>query len=337
LRRRRVTLPDVFRPTDGACADCGGDAFAETDALGDAPLAVCFGCYVDRTDRVGACCPVGVRADETAGEFVVAAPSVEGAGELAASVADELSGSGVRVSVGDALSLAKARGRVGDYHARELARAKRSESRHVYAATSRRGTVVDTETRTDRDTRAAVADRLARRVVESGVRRRKDVADSVAAAYPRLAEHRATRALGLKERVWRTAKERGVSDASERAARNQTVGRDFEEFFAEWCDERCLPARRGKEALVRLYPEVADEVSRKTDGLAGVPDFLVRGDGQRSFGDEWRPDGDTFVEVKRGASRLSREQERAVAHLKSHGFDVYVLRGEPDRYSFDRR
>jgi hypothetical protein len=202
----------------------------------------------------------------------------------------------------------------------------------------RRGTVVDVETRTDDGFRDALAETVAQRVVDSrDVRKRVGVADGLATTFPTLAEHGAMRRLGVEARAWRLAKDRGVSEASERAAENQTAGREFEEDFADWCDERNIELQHGKPGLVRLYPEVADALARKTGGLAGVPDFLALGDGQRSFGAEWRPEGDTFVEVKRGTSRLSREQERAIAHLKSHGFDVYVLRGEPDDYVFERR
>jgi hypothetical protein len=154
---------------------------------------------------------------------------------------------------------------------------------------------------------------------------------------PTLVEHGTTRRIGVGKSVWRLAKERGVSRGSERSARNQRAGREFEVYFLEWCEERNLEVVRGKSGLVRLYPEAADEVVRKTDGLSGVPDFLVRGDAQNSFGSEWRPEEDVFVEVKRGGSALSREQQDVVAHLKALGFDVYVLRGEPDDHRFERR
>jgi hypothetical protein len=330
----------VFRPTDDDCADCGNKAFAVTDALSadGSPLPACFACYVDRLDRVRVSGVVDVRTEDGTGSFVVGGSSVEETDELAGSVAGELGSGGVRVSVTDVSPLTEARDLIGDYHARELARAERSESRHVYAGTGRRGTVIDTETRTDGRIRGAVSEALARHVVEANrIRKRADVDDRVTEEFPTLAEHRATRRLRIEERVWDMAKERGVSEASERAADSREEGRGFEDYFRDWCDDRNINVRRGKPAIVRLYPGVADEIARKTDGLAGVPDFLVRGDGQRSFGGEWRPDADVFVEVKRASSNLSRDQQRVVAHLKSHGFGVYVLRGEPDDIVFDRR
>ncbi|MFP4188789.1 MAG: VRR-NUC domain-containing protein [Halobacteriales archaeon] len=328
----------MFRPTDDACTDCGDAAFAVTDSVpSESRVPLCFACYVDRLDRVRACGVVEVEVDEGAGEFVVGAPSVSNADQVARSVVDEIGGT-ADTEVETVAPLPEARDLIGEYHARELARAERSESRHVYAATGRRGSVVDTETRTDSDTRDALTERLARRAVDHReIRKRADVADAVATTLPTLAEHGAARLLGVEERVWEHAKIRGVSEASERAARNQDAGREFEEAFIDWCDDHSLDIRGGKEALVRLYPDITDEVARKTDGLAGVPDFLVRDNGQRSFGDGWRPDGEAFVEVKRGTSSLSREQERVVAHLKSHGFDVFVLRGEPDDLVFERR
>lgn len=327
-----------FHETDEDCADCGDDAFSATDVLPsrDGTTPVCFACYVERLDRVRACGVVNV-ADE--GEFVVGALSLVEARELAHRVADEVS-SVVDASVARVRSLEEARDELGDYHARELARAARSETRHVYAATSERGTVVDVETRTDKDTREEIRDAVARYVLDEtrlDVRKREDVSDAVASAFPTLVEHGTTRSLGVERAVWKLAKERGVSRGSERSAQNKRAGQDFEEHFADWCDERNLELYRGKSGLVRYHPEAADEVARKTDGLAGVPDFLVRGDGQDSFGSGWRPDDDAFVEVKRGGSTLTREQQEVVAHLKALGFDVFVLRGEPDDYRFERR
>lgn len=329
----------MFRPTEDTCIDCGDDAFAVTDAVDcENPVSLCFPCYVDRLDRIRACGVVEVGTDDRTGEFVVGGPSVADTEEIALSVGDELSGDHVDASVETVSSLRGARGLIGGYHTRELARAEHSESRHVYAAASRRGTVVDVKTRTDETFRDGLVETVSRRVLKRReIRKRADVADGVATFLPTLAEHGAARLLGIEKVIWERAKDRGVSEASERAARNHDAGREFEEAFVNWCENRNLDVRRGKAAFVRLYPGVADNVARKTDGLAGVPDFLVRGDGQRSLGDGWRPDGDVFVEVKRGTSTLSREQERAVAHLKSHGFDVYVLRGEPDDFVFERR
>jgi hypothetical protein len=327
-----------FRETDDACADCGTDAFAVTDAphSGDRTAPLCFACYVERIDRVRSCGVVNVAEG---GGFVVGAPSTEGARELAHSVADELSYA-VEATVGRVSPLEDARDILGDYHARELARATLSETRHVYAATSERGTVVDAQTRTDEKTRDAVCDALASYVFHEtslGIRKRDDVHDAVADTVPTLAEHRTARTLGLGRAVWRLAKEHGVSRASERSERNQDAGREFEEFFGDWCDERGLCVERGKTGLVRRYPGTADEIARKTDGLAGVPDFLVRGDGQNTFGSEWRPDGDVFVEVKRGESTLTREQQQVIAHLKARGFDVYVFRGDSGYHRFEKR
>jgi hypothetical protein len=276
-------------------------------------------------------------ADE--GKFVAGSPSVEWARELAHRVCDEVSPA-VDASVGRSMSLRESRDVLGDYHARELARAARSETRHVYAATSERGTVLDVETCTDGETRDEIRDTLARHVLDEtrlDVLKRDDVHDALAEMLPTLVEHGATRRLGVERAVWQLAKKRGVSSGSETSARNQRAGREFEEFFVDWCDERNLKLHRGKSGLVRHHPDAADEIAHKTDSLAGVPDFLVRGDGQYTFGSEWRSDGEAFVEAKRGESRLSREQQEVIAHLKALGFDVFVLRGEPDDYLFERR
>jgi hypothetical protein len=333
----------AFFSTDDACADCGADAFAATDILASGvgrsredAVPLCFACYVERLDRVRACGVVEVGQ----GEFVAGAPSVEGAENLAHRLADELSAADLEPSVENVAPLTEARDELGNYHARELARAARSETRHVYAGTSERGTVVDVETRTDPETREEVRDALTEYALDGtslDVRKRDDVYDAVVSAFPTLVEHGTTRSLGVERTAWELAKERGVSRGSERSAQNKRDGREFEECFRGWCDERNLEVHRGKGGLVRYHPDAADEIVRKTDGLAGVPDFLVRDTDQDSFGSEWRPDGDTFVEVKRGTSTLSREQQGVVAHLKALDFDVYVLRGEPDEYRFERR
>ena len=326
----------AFRETDEPCADCGKDAFGIIDSLvldkGAAPL--CFACYVERLDRVRACGVVNVAE----GEFVVGASSVEETRELAYCVADEIS-TGVEASVETVAPLTEARDELGEYHARELARGARSETRHVYAGTSERGTVIDAETRTDAETRDALRDALASYVLDEArrVRKRDDVSEVLASLLPTLVEHRVLRSLGVASEVWQLAKKRGVSRGSETSARNQRAGRQFEEYFADWCEDRNLEHIRGKTGLLRYHPETADEIARKTGGLAGVPDFLVRGDGQNTFSTEWRPEKDVFVEVKRGGSGLSREQQEVIAHLKARGFDVYVLRGESDEHTFEKR
>jgi len=337
LPRADVARTVSFRETDDVCADCDDDAFAMTDILPstDDAVPVCFPCYVERLDSVRACGVVSIGGD---GEFVIGAGSVEDTRELAHSVADELTRA-VEATVETVLPLRKARDELGEYHARELARCALSETRHVYTGTSERGTVIDTETRTDEETRDDIRERLATYVIDEApnLRKRDDFSDAVASLLPTLVEHRALRRLRVGSEVWQRAKERGVSRGSETSARNQRAGREFEEYFADWCEDRNLELLRGKTGLLRYHPENADEITRKTDGLAGVPDFLVRGDGQNTFGTEWRPEEDVFVEVKRGSSRLSREQQEVVAHLKACGFEVYVLRGEPDDHSFERR
>lgn len=333
----------AFFSTDDACADCGADAFSATDVFssGVGPsredaVSLCFACYVERLDRVRACSTVEVGP----GGFVVGAPSVEGAEDLTHRLVDELSAAALEPSVGTAVPLVEAREELGDYHARELARGAGSETRHVYAAASERNTVLDVETRTDEETREEVRDALAVHALDEtrlDIRKRDDVYDAVVSAFPTLVEHGTTHSLGVERTAWELAKERGVSRASERSESNVRAGYKFEEHFREWCGERSLEIHRGKSGLIRYHPNVADEIARKTDSLAGVPDFLVRGTGQNSFGTEWRPDGDTFVDVKRGDSRLTREQQTVVAHLKAHGFDVYLLRGEPEDHRFERR
>ena len=326
----------AFRETDEECADCGDDAFAVIDAhASDEDAAqLCFACYVERLDRVRSCGVVSVAE----GKFVVGASSVEETRELAHHVTDEVSHA-VEVTVESVAPLEEARDELGEYHARELARGARAETRHVYARTSERGTVIDAETRTDAETRDALRDSLATYVLDEArrVRKRDDVSEALASLLPTLVEHRVLRRLGVASEVWRLAKKRGVSRGSETSARNQRAGRQFEEYFSDWCEDRNLELVRGKTGIVRYHPETADEIARKTDGLAGVPDFLVRGDGQNTFGSEWRPEDEAFVEVKRGESRLTREQQEVVAHLKALSFDVYVLRGEPDEHTFEKR
>jgi len=347
LFRGGVVRTMAFFLTDDACADCGADAFAATDIFASGvgrsredAVPLCFACYVEHLDRVRACSVVEVETNRKKGEFVAGAPSVEGVRNLARRVADELSAAGIGTSVETVAPLTEVREILGDYHARELARGARSETRHVYAGTSERGTVVDVETRTDEGTRDEIRDALAAHALNEtrlDVHKREDVPDAVASLLPTTVEHGVDSRLGIETKVWELAKERGVSRGSERSTRNQHAGRNFEEYFRDWCDERNIELHRGKRGLVRLYPDAASETARKTDGLAGVPDFLVRGDSQNTFGSEWRPDGDTFVEVKRGKSRLSREQQEVVAHLKALGFDAYVFRGEPDDNRFERR
>lgn len=346
---RNMAFFPVDDETDDACvcADCRGDAFAATDIFtsGVGPshedaVPLCFSCYVERLDRVHACSVVEVETDGEKGEFVVGGRSVEEAEDLARRVVGELSAADMDSSVGTVVPLAEAHETLDDYHARELARGAGSETRHVYAATSERGTVVDVETCTDTETREEIRDALAGHVLDEtslDIRKRDDVPDAVASAIPTLVEHSVTSRLGMDTKVWKLAKEHGVSRGSERSSGNQRAGREFEEYFRDWCDERNLEVTRGKSGLVRLYPEAADEIVRKTEGLTGVPDFLVRGDGQNSFGSGWRPEEDAFVEVKRGDSMLSREQQDVVAHLKALGFDVYLLRGEPGDHRFERR
>jgi hypothetical protein len=334
-----------FRETETSdCEDCDGDsvfvvpASTLTTILNGSSVPLCFECYVERLDRLRACATVEFETQSEAGEFVVAAPSLGDTDDLAHRTASELQKADVDVSTDGPVPLSQARNQIGDYHARELTRGVMSETRHVYAATSERGTVADVMTRTDDDSRDALAEALARHVTDtSEVRKREDVPDAVATTYPTLVEHRASRSLGVPERVWQRAKDRGVSRGSKRAERNQKAGRKFEEFFQKWCEDHGFGTVRGKTGLLRRYPSVSETVADKTDGLAGVPDYLVCDDRQTSFGDGWRPEGEAFVEVKRGTSNLSREQERVVAHLKSHGFDVYVLRGEPHDHRFERR
>jgi len=337
----------AFFSTDDACADCGADAFAATDIFAsgvdrscEEAVPLCFACYVERLDGVRACSLVEMETDSGKDEFVVGAQSVEGVRNLARRVADELSAADIGTSVRTVAPLTEAREILGDYHARELARGAGSETRHVYAGTSERGTVVDAETRTDEETREEMRDALAAHALNEtrlDVRKLDDVPGAVASTIPTLVEHGVASRLGVEAEAWELAKERGVSRGSEWSAQNQHAGREFEEHFRGWCEERDLRFVRGKVGLVRHYPEVAHEIARKTDGLAGVPDFLVRGDSQNTFGSEWRPEGDTFVEVKRGTSTLSRGQQEVVAHLKALGFDAYVLRGEPDDHRFERR
>jgi len=324
------------------CADCGTSALFSTDehteSLPPSPedaKPFCLECYVDRHE-LGFCAVVRKETDGGTALLVVGGASGEEAESVAAGVADEVTG-----EKDGALSLTEPEvvDRFGVGYVRGLCRGVESHRRNIYASASPRGTVVDFETFTTEEERDALRDELAERVVDgTDVRKRADVYDALTESYPSLVEHSVASRLGLGRRAWKVAKESGVSRASERSARSQRTGEEFEEYFVEWCEDRNLTVRPGKPALRRLYPEVGDEVAERTDGLSGVPDFFVRGDGQSTFGDEeWRPDGEAFVEVKYGTGRLSREQQDVVAHLKSHGFDIYVFREDRDEYRFDKR
>lgn len=343
LLKRQDSNMAFFPPEDGdGCADCGTDpAFSTdeyTDSLPPSPedtVTFCLECYVERHE---VCAYSAVRKELTDGtaELVIGGRSVEEAEGIAEGVADEIDGETGRVAP---LTEPETVERFGTEYVRELSRGIESHRRNIYASTGPRGTVVDFETFTRRELRGTLTDELTECLLNSTeVRKRADAYTAPTEEFPVLAEHGVPPRLGIGSKVWELAKERGVSRRSERSIENQRAGEDFEDFFAEWCKSRNLSFRRGKPALRRLYPEVAEDIAERTGGLSGAPDFFLRGDGQRSFGSSgWRPDGDAFVEVKGGASRLSREQQDFIAHLKSHGFEVYVFRGEPDEYRFEKR
>lgn len=334
------------------CSRCGRHApavvtdVAVADGVGwskDDAETYCFPCYIDAVD--------GHRGVATAeagdGRVVAAADSVDRATE----VVDRLEDGPVSSVVADfdvrhaadAFEDAFAgEYAVSDYYVREVVRGVGSEVRTVYRSTSPEGSVVDVRSHVDAEVRRKLDDACFAAI--------RDHADSVDtktdlrrltrtdSPYPVLASHGALRR--VERRLWSYLKEAGVvSESSLTSAENQAAGREFERYFEDLCGERGLtPHRPAAEAVRRLYPEVYETLERKLDSsLAGVPDYLVEADGHRGWGDRWRPTEDCFVEVKRGDGRMSRRQSKMAAHLKSHGFPVYVLRGEPGSHRFERR
>ncbi|MDY6780712.1 MAG: VRR-NUC domain-containing protein [Halobacteria archaeon] len=232
------------------------------------------------------------------------------------------------------------------YYCREIARGSDSVNRHIYTRAGEvdgRTTVMDDKSCVSEWKREAVRRKLADAIVEEArdsIETRDDIGEVVEEKYPVLHEHGVTSGVG--RRVWREVRgdSEVLSEASRRSLRNQREGDEFEAFLERLCEERGYDCYRGKEALRTRFPEAERDLLDRFGSLNGVPDYLVSVEpGQERLADNggWMPDGDAFVEVKRGDSRLSPEQERVIPYLKSHGFEMYVLRGDPDDFFFERR
>lgn len=316
-----------------------GVGWSEDDAR---PL--CFDCYLEVVDGHRGL----ARIETSGGSVVVAADTVESARETTMKLDDSpastvFDGFTVEPAEETFESCFDGEGAFSPYYVREVVRGVDSEVRHIYRSTSPDGSVVDVRSHLERSTRGKLEDACFAALREpaedvetkSDLRRLTRTGDSPS---PVLARHGALRR--VERRLWSYLKQSGaLSNSSLTSAENQESGREFERFFEELCRERGLtPHRPASSALRELYPGVHDALRRKFDErLAGVPDYFVEADGHRGFGDRWRPTLDCFVEVKRGDSRMSRRQSKMAAHLKSHGFPVYVLRGEPDSHRFERR
>jgi len=329
------------KPEDG-CADCGVTADFSTDEYADSlspspedAVPLCLECYIKRHE-IGFCSLVRKQLTGETAELVLGCASKKETETISKEVADEVGGEAGTVHH---LTEDETVEKFGTEYIRELSRGVKSRRRNIYASASPRGTVIDFETPTTQRIRDALSEELTEYLLEvTEVRKRANIYSALTEEFPVLLEHGVLSRLGVRHQAWELAKERGVSARSERSIENQRAGKKFEEFFVEWCERHNLSLRRGKTALRRFYPEVAEEIIERTDGLSGVPDFFLRGDRQCSLEDsQWRPDGETFVEVKRGKSRLSPDQQEVIAHLKFHGFEVYTFCGEPDEHRFEKR
>ncbi|MDY7082652.1 MAG: hypothetical protein SXQ77_09665, partial [Halobacteria archaeon] len=236
------------------------------------------------------------------------------------------------------------RGVFDAYYCHELARGLGSESRNIYRWAGDKRTI-DYKTHTRELTRDEIRDELASKVVESDeyneIEKREDVERIVQERYPLLYELGLART--VPRRVWNHVRENDaeqLSRESRRSMENQRQGRRFEKFFERFCERNDLDYYRGSAgALRRFHPEKYGYVVEKLGGTRGIPDYFVRVDeGQESLGGSvWKPHADSFVEVKYNDSDLTREQVRMIPYLKSTGFEVYVLRGTPDDFFFERR
>lgn len=344
----------VFHHHTGECSDCGEwERCVETNLFvsngllpssGDAE-SLCFGCYLNRLDRRGEAYRRVVTAEPIEGEVVVGAVKRSGDAERVAGRLENLLGLEVsHHSIGSLYGDAMNSGSFGEAYLRELARGIGSVNRDVYTSVgpgSHGYPVLDFTSFVRREVRGSLVRKAAARIRESPgysrVSKRGDVERLVRDELPLLGDHGFG---GLVEAsLWRRLKERDsdvLGSRSKTAMQNQVQGRGFEEFFEDLCERRGVSYYRDSAAeFRRRHPADHRRLEGKCPGLRGMPDYLVVGDG--GFGDGWRPAGTGFVEVKYRGSRLSGRQKRVVAHLKSQGYPVWVLRGEPEEYRFDRR
>ncbi len=160
---------------------------------------------------------------------------------------------------------------------------------------------------------------------------KKEIERSISNIYPILDEHNC---FNLIKNTWKIVKkENKIKNKSNISINNVNKGKEFERFFKKLCEKRNFEHYRGKKALKKFFPEKI----KKVNGLKGIPDFFIKRNKQKKFVEEWSPNEDCFVEIKRGNSKLARNQKETIAKLKSLGFSVYVFRGNPKRYSFEKR
>ncbi|MFP4631814.1 MAG: hypothetical protein ACLFMT_00055 [Halobacteriales archaeon] len=338
----------VHRPTEEACGRCRSTPAFETTRFSSglrrdpgALDVVCIDCYLDGLERAGLQplrWHVGIEVE--GGTVHAAAATEDGARSLRDALESGPLGAVSRDVTLRSIPAAFDSGDGDRAYLRELARGLDSEVRAIYRG-STPSSAVDVTSHVDDSRRLDDALAAALRRHLDDVETRDDLRSLLRterSPYPALARHGVLRR--VEGRLWRHLRRTGsLSNRSLTSGDNQRSGREFEAYFEKVCESRGLtPRRPAADALESLYPEVhASLVDRFSPGLPGVPDYFVEVDGHRSFDSGWRPTEDCFVEVKRGSSRLSRRQARVAAHLKSHGFPVYVLRGEPGDHRFDRR
>lgn len=310
----------------------------------------CPGCYLDALDSVGEALRHVVVAEVLDDEYVFGAASIRKYTERIVSVLTEVLGLDVsRHSLEELYTMAEEPGEngiPGTYYWRELARGIGSESRDIYTAVIDSSElsfpVLDFTTSLSNEVKVSLARKVAKSLHETDdyqrVNKRGDISRLVSRKVPLLGSHYFGDIVeGL---LWRRLKHHDrelLGVGSRRSIQNQNTGREFELYFEDYCERKGIDYYRDSvDALRRHHPNTYRVLDRKFPGLPGIPDYYVVGDGSLSR-EEWCPGGEAFVEVKYRGSQLSKKQTRVIAHLKSHGFPVYVLRGTPDEHYFDRR
>ncbi len=220
----------------------------------------------------------------------------------------------------------------------------KSSSRYIYTRITDEQTVIDERTFTPDKSLNHLRKKLLDEVIDSKyysqITKKKDTKEITQYIYPTLSRHGVTRYLPSK--LWSHVKKHNKSqldEASNRASKNQTVGREFEDFFEELCKNKGLnPRNTPSNALHEKDPETYRFIIEKMGSTKGIPDFYVEvPDSKRIKNEKWQPEKDCFVEVKYGDSHLSKHQKRMIPYLKNQGYPVYVLRGSERNYRFDSR
>ncbi|MDY6774475.1 MAG: hypothetical protein SV253_00015 [Halobacteria archaeon] len=335
------------------CRVCGETGSLETDLFVENGLTpsrddaetYCFGCYVDEVGRVGhiAC----LSLDD--GRIVVGGTTAEDVesmtSEILGTAVDEYVTDTSDFSVVEAFEDDEV---LSDYYLREVVRASGSEVWEIrrFATPS---SVVDFGSFVSEETRERIRDDLLEDIFVDAdlteIERREDVEALLSERYPVLHRHRVTR--GLEADVWRHVREKyrdSLADRTRLSVENQKKGRGFEEFFSDLCAERRVDCLRGREALreARLG-DVRRRLEHVFGDVSGIPDFYVEGSQSRiddwdeeTEESDWRPEEPCFVEVKYGDSRMSKRQREVAEVLEDTGYGVYVLRGKPEEYVFER-